>query len=147
FESPWGALPDLLVVDGGKGQLSAAVAVREELGLQQVPIVALAKEREVIFIPGRPEPVLLPRDSQALYLMQRVRDEAHRFALAYHKGLRRQSTMGSLLDEIPGIGPKRKVALLRHFGSLTAIREATLEELAETRGMTLAAARKIKAHL
>ena len=146
-DGPWATMPDLIIVDGGKGQLSAALAVREELGMDDVPIVALAKEREEIFVPGRAEAIALPRDSQGLYLVQRIRDEAHRFALAYHRRLRKQGAMGSLLDEIPGIGPKRKAALLRRFGSLSAIREATIEELTEVRGMTLAAARKLKAHL
>ncbi len=146
-DSPWGALPDLVIVDGGKGQLAAALAVREELGMDRIPMAALAKQHEELFVPERPEPIVLPRESEALHLVQRIRDEAHRFALAYHHRLRKQGAMGSLLDEIPGIGPKRKTALLRRFGSLSAIREATLEELAEVRGMTLAAARKIKAHL
>lgn len=146
-DSTWAKLPDLIIVDGGKGQLSAALEVREELGLNDLPMVGLAKEREELFLPGRSDPVVLPRDSQGLYLVQRIRDEAHRFALAYHQRLRKQGAMGSLLDEVPGIGPRRKQALLRRFGSLSAIREATLEELAETPGMSLAAARKVKAHL
>ncbi len=146
-DSPWGALPDLLIVDGGKGQLSAALEVRDELGLQELPIVGLAKEREELFVPGRSEPVLLPRDSQGLFLLQRIRDEAHRFAVTYHRGLRQQSSIRSQLDEVPGIGPKRKTALLRKFGSLTAIRAATIDELAEAPGMSPAAARKIKAYL
>jgi excinuclease ABC subunit C len=147
LDSPWGSLPDLLIVDGGKGQLSAALEVRDELGLQDLPVVALAKEREELFLPGRSDPVLLPRDSQGLFLVQRIRDEAHRFALNYHRGLRRHGAVASLLDEVPGIGSKRKTALLRKFGSLTAIRQATIEDLAEVQGMSVAAARKLKAHL
>lgn len=147
FDSPWGELPDLLIVDGGKGQLSAALEVRDELGLREVPIVGLAKEREEIFVPERSEPIVLPRDSKGLYLVQRIRDEAHRFAINYHRKLRSQGATGSLLDEVPGVGAKRKAALLRRFGSLTAIREATVDELTEVRGMTVAAARKLKAHL
>ncbi|MHB1007601.1 MAG: excinuclease ABC subunit UvrC [Chloroflexota bacterium] len=146
-DSPWAALPDLVIVDGGKGQLSAALAVRDELGLGDVPMIGLAKEREEIFVPGRSEPIMLPRDSQGLYLVQRIRDEAHRFAITYHRKLRKEGALGSLLDEVPGIGAKRKTALLRHFGSLGAIRKATVEELTEVRGMTIAAARKIKAHM
>ncbi|MHB1133596.1 MAG: excinuclease ABC subunit UvrC [Chloroflexota bacterium] len=145
--SPWEALPDLIIVDGGKGQLSAALEVRDQLGMSELPLVALAKQEEEIFVQGRPDPVILPRGSQALFLVQRIRDEAHRFAITYHRGLRKQNAMGSLLDEVPGVGAKRKTALLRKFGSLTAIREATVAELAETQGMSEAAARKIKAHL
>ncbi|MDO9066053.1 MAG: excinuclease ABC subunit UvrC, partial [Chloroflexota bacterium] len=103
----WAARPGLLIVDGGKGQLSAAREVMEELGVGDVPTVGLAKEREEIFLPGRSEPVLLPRTSQGLYLMQRIRDEAHRFALAYHQRLRKETSLKSALDEVTGIGPRR----------------------------------------
>jgi excinuclease ABC subunit C len=146
-EAPWAKLPDLVIVDGGKGQLSAALEAREELGLADLPMAGLAKEKEELFLPGRSDSILLPRDSQGLFLVQRIRDEAHRFALAYHLRLRKEGAMGSLLDEVPGVGAKRKVALLRRFGGLGAIREATVEELAETPGVSIAVARKIKAHL
>jgi excinuclease ABC subunit C len=144
----WTILPDLVVVDGGKGQLNAALDVMDEYGLREaVPVVGLAKEREEIFIPGQSDPILLPSGSQGLFLMQRIRDEAHRFALQYHRRLRRKQTLTSTLEEIPGIGPKRRQALLKHFGSLKNIREATIEELAAVPGMTHQAAEQIKENL
>ncbi|HID86164.1 MAG TPA: excinuclease ABC subunit UvrC [Anaerolineae bacterium] len=139
----WTLLPDLVVVDGGKGQLSAAREVMRELGVDQIPTVGLAKEREEVFVPGRSEPIPLPRDSQGLYLLQRIRDEAHRFAVTYHRGLREKRGLASLLEEIPGIGPKRRQALLKHFGSLEAIRAATVEELAAVPGMTRKVAERV----
>ena len=147
-DEAWTILPDLIVVDGGKGQLNAALEVMDEYGLREaVPVVGLAKEREEIFVPGRPEPILLPRSCQGLFLMQRIRDEAHRFALQYHRRLREKKTLTSTLEEIPGIGPKRRQALLKHFGSLERIREATIEELAAVSGMTHRAAEQVKEHL
>ena len=145
--SSWAVAPDLVIVDGGKGQLNAALEVMQELGIDTVPVAGLAKEQEELFLPGREEPVLLPRSSQSLYLVQRIRDEAHRFALAYHQRLRNRSGLASVLEEIPGIGPKRRAALFRHFGSLQAIRSASLEELAAVEGMTLAAAQAVKDNL
>ncbi len=147
FRSAWSQLPQLIIVDGGKGQLSAALAVRDQLGLQEVPIIGLAKEREEVFLPGESEPVLLPPESQGLYLVQRIRDEAHRFAINYHRRLRSNSQTRSVLDEIPGIGERRKAMLLRRFGTMAAIREAPLEELSVVRGMTPALARKLKTYL
>ncbi|MFT4039627.1 MAG: excinuclease ABC subunit UvrC [Thermomicrobiales bacterium] len=141
------AIPDLVIVDGGKGQLSAALAGLEDAGWVDQPIVALAKENEELFLPGISEPVILPRDSQALFLVQRVRDEAHRFAVTFHRARRSKSTFQSQLDEIPGVGPKRKQALLRHFGSLKAIKEADAETLATVPGITRAVAEQIKAAL
>ncbi len=144
----WKLLPDLLMVDGGKGQLGVAVEVLQEYDLlDAVPAVALAKEREELFLPGKPEPILLPRAGQALYLVQRIRDEAHRFALTYHRSRRARAAMASVLEEIPGIGPARRRALLRRFGSVEAIREASVEELAQVPGMTRAAAERLKAQL
>jgi excinuclease ABC subunit C len=136
------------MVDGGKGQLGVAVEVLQEYDLlDAVPVVALAKEREELFLPGKPEPILLPRAGQALYLVQRIRDEAHRFALTYHRSRRARAAMASVLEEIPGIGPARRRALLRRFGSVEAIREASVEELAQVPGMTRAAAERLKAQL
>jgi excinuclease ABC subunit C len=144
----WTVLPDLIIIDGGKGQLNAALEVLEEYGLKgEVPAVGLAKKREEIFLPGRSEPLVLPRDSQGLYLLQRIRDEAHRFAIGYHRKLRAKKSLASMLEEIPGIGPKRRQALLQHFGSIEAIRQASVEELAAVKGMTRKAAKSIKEHL
>jgi excinuclease ABC subunit C len=147
-ESSWNLLPDLLVVDGGKGQLNVALEILDEFGLRdQVPTVGLAKQEEEIFVPGQSEPVRLPRTSEGLFLMQRIRDEAHRFAITYHRQVRRKQTISSQLDGIPGIGPKRRSALLRHFGSIEAIRAAGEEELAAVPGMTRKAAEQLKASL
>jgi excinuclease ABC subunit C len=147
-DEAWTMLPDLVVVDGGKGQLNAALEVLDEYDLREaVPVVGLAKEREEIFVPDRSEPILLPRGSQGLFLVQRIRDEAHRFALQYHRRLREKKTLTSTLEEIPGIGPKRRQALLKHFGSLEGIRQASLEELAAVAGMSRAAAQQLKEFL
>jgi excinuclease ABC subunit C len=144
----WAILPDLIIVDGGKGQLNAALEVLEEYGLRgEVPIMGLAKKQEELFLPGRPEPLVLPRDSQALYLLQRIRDEAHRFAIGYHRKLRTEKGLASMLEDIPGIGPKRRQALLQHFGSIEAIRQASVEELAAVKGMTRKAAEMVKENL
>ncbi|MGE5617792.1 MAG: excinuclease ABC subunit UvrC [Sphingomonadaceae bacterium] len=145
--SSWAVLPDLVIVDGGKGQLNAALEVLDDLGLANLPVVGLAKENEEIFQPGVSQGMMLPRTSQALYLVQRIRDEAHRFAITYHRNVRSKRTLGSALDEVPGIGPRRKQALMKHFGSVRAIREAPLEELLAVPGMTRQAAAKIKEHL
>lgn len=146
-ENRWALLPDLLIVDGGKGQLSAAREVMEALGVGHIPTIGLAKREEEVFIPDRPAPILLPRDSQALYLLQRIRDEAHRFAVSYHRQVREKAGTRSLLDEIPGIGPKRRRALLQRFGSLEGIRQATVEELASVEGMTRKAAETLREYL
>jgi excinuclease ABC subunit C len=147
-DATWGLLPDLLIVDGGKGQLSVAVEVLERYGLRdQVPVVGLAKQREEIFVPGRPNPIMLPRRSQGLYLLQRVRDEAHRFALTLHRRRRRKLGIASQLDAIPGVGPARRKALLAAFGSLEAIREADVEQLAAVGGIGPELAATIKAEL
>jgi excinuclease ABC subunit C len=140
-------LPDLVIIDGGKGQLGAAVQVMRELRVYQIPTVGLAKRFEELFVPDEDEPVVLPRNSEALYLVQRIRDEAHRFAITYHRQVRAKSSIQSALDTIPGIGPKRKKALLKKFGSVKQIREAGVEEIAATVGFTRALAEKVKAEL
>ena len=137
----WRQLPSLVIIDGGKGQLNAALEVLDELGAR-APIVGLAKENEELFLPGQALPVILPRDSQALYLVQRVRDEAHRFAVTFHRQKRQKISIKSALDELPGVGPKRKKALIQTFGSVKNIREASEEQLAAVVGPTLA--RQIK---
>jgi excinuclease ABC subunit C len=144
----WTILPDLVIIDGGKGQLNAALEVLEEHGLKgEVPAIGLAKKQEEVFLPGRSKPLVLPRDSQGLYLLQRIRDEAHRFAIGYHRKLRAKKSLASVLEEIPGIGPKRRQALLQHFSSIEAIRQAPVEELTAVKGMTRKAADSIKEHL
>jgi excinuclease ABC subunit C len=142
-EDAWG-LPDLVIIDGGKGQLGAAVQAMRELGVYQIPTVGLAKRFEELFVPDEAEPVVLPRGSEALYLVQRVRDEAHRFAITFHRQLRGKSAIQSSLDTIPGIGPKRKKALLKKFGTVKAIREADVDAIASTVGFTRALAEKVK---
>lgn len=143
----WAAMPDLVLIDGGKGQLSAARAAMREAGADSIPAAGLAKENEELFIPRRSEPIVLPRSSPGLQLLQRLRDEAHRFALGYHQRVRQREAFASALDTIPGIGPKRKRALLRQFGSVKAIREASVEELATAKGITRSLAKKIKESL
>ncbi len=143
----WADLPDLVIVDGGKGQLSAALDAMRDCGAEFIPTVGLAKKREELFIKDETEPIMLPRDSQSLYLVQRVRDEAHRFAIAYHRDLRSKSAIQSGLDAVPGVGPKRKKALLRKFGGVRAIREADVDAIASTPGMTRASAELVKEHL
>ena len=143
----WAILPDLVLIDGGKGQLNAVRTVMTELRAESVPTASLAKENEEIFIPGKAAPIILARSSPGLRLLQRLRDEAHRFALGYHHKIRKRETFASALDTVPGVGPKRKRALLRQFGSIQAIREATEEELASTSGMTRSLAKKIKEYL
>ena len=140
-------LPDLVIVDGGKGQLRAAVEVMRELGVYDIPAAGLAKRHEELFVPDEEAPVVLPRASEALYLVQRLRDEAHRFAITYHRQVRGKAAKESVLDSIPGVGPKRKRALLRKFGSLKAVREADIEEIASTLGYTRALAEKVKEYV
>jgi excinuclease ABC subunit C len=141
-------LPDLLIVDGGKGQLGRAVKVLEQFDLlgKFLP-VGLAKQNEELFAPGRPDPILLPSHSQAMYLVQRVRDEAHRFAITAHRTRRDKAGVASVLDSIPGIGPSRRKALLSHFGGIDAIREATLEEIRSVKGMNEKLAQSVKENL
>jgi len=141
------AVPDLVIVDGGKGQLSAAVEVMKGLGLTDVPLAGLAKRFEELYVPRQSAPILLPRRSQALYLVQRIRDEAHRFAIAYHRDVRGKRALRSELDEVAGIGPGRKKALLKRFGSVRRIREASLDEVAATPGISRELAERLKGHL
>src|SRR5262245_62087056 len=138
-------LPDLILIDGGKGQLSAAMEALAELGLGHQPIASLAKQEELLFLPGREEPVRLPHSSPVLQLVQRVRDEAHRFAIGFHRKTRSKRTMHSALDDIPGVGPAKRRKLLTAFGSLRGVRGASLEELRASVGATTAA--RIRAHL
>jgi excinuclease ABC subunit C len=145
-DETWRLLPDLLMVDGGKGQLGVAWEVLQEFGLQdRVPLVSLAKQFEELYLPGNPTPVILPRRSQALYLVQRIRDEAHRFAITSHRQRRQKLGMVSQLESVPGIGPAKRKALLRAFGnSINAIRGASVEELAAVPGITPYLAELIK---
>ncbi len=146
-ENSWKNLPDLILVDGGKGQLNAALSIMKETGLNLVSVISLAKEREEVFIPTSSEPVVLPTNSPALYLLQRIRDESHRFALGYHQRLRHKEGLGSILDSIPGIGAKRERSLLKRFGSIQGIKEAPIAEIISVRGMTEKLARKLKEYL
>lgn len=143
----WQNLPDLIILDGGKGQLSAGVEVMQELELNDIPIVGLAKQHDELFKPHQDLSVYLPRTSQALYLVQRVRDEAHRFAITFHRQLRSKSTYVSPLDSVPGIGPKRKQALIKKFGGADKIKVASDEELLAIEGMNKATVAKIREFL
>jgi excinuclease ABC subunit C len=145
-ERRW-AMPDLVIVDGGRPQVNAARTVLAELGLGDLPLAGLAKEREELILPDRPDPVLLPPTSPALYLVQRIRDEAHRFAIGYHRTLRAKRTVKSALDDLPGVGPRRKRELLKVFGSAKRVREAPVEQIAAVPGIGPALATRIKAHL
>ena len=145
-ERRW-AMPDLVIIDGGRAQVNAAMAVLAELGLHDLPLAGLAKEREELVLPNRPEPVLLPTTSQALYLVQRIRDEAHRFAITYHRKLRARASVRSVFDDLSGIGPRRRALLLRTFGSVKRIRDAPVEQIAAIPGIGTALAAKIKAGL
>jgi excinuclease ABC subunit C len=141
-------LPDLLIVDGGKGQLSRAMDVLHKFELfDKVPVVGLAKQEEEIFFPNKPDSLMLPRHSQGLYLIQRIRDEAHRFAITAHRARRTKQGMASVLDSLPGIGPVKRKALLKHFGSVDKIREASVVELSAVPGINKALAESIKAQL
>ena len=143
----WGAIPDLVIVDGGRGQVSAAHDVMRNLAVDDIPLAGLAKREELLFVVDTAEPIRLDRRSQGMYLVQRIRDEAHRFAISYHRRLRAQRASRSPLDRIAGIGPTRKKALLRKFGSLQAIRAASAEEIAATPGLTRRVAEQLKAEL
>ena len=135
-------MPDLIVIDGGLGQLSSALSIIRGAG-HTTPVIGLAKQFELIFVEGTSEPVELPRNSQALYLMQRIRDEAHRFAITYHRKLRGKRNLVSVLDHVEGIGPTRRKALWAHFGTLDKIKAATVEELAAVKGMNRSAAQAV----
>ena len=141
--SKWSALPDLVLIDGGKGHLHAADFALTEVGAVDIPLASIAKENEDIFLPGRNMPVCIDKSSDELHLLQRIRDEAHRFAITYHKNLRAKASRESALDRVPGIGPTRKKALIRRFGSVHNIREAQLNELTAVKGITPVLARNI----
>jgi excinuclease ABC subunit C len=149
----WAEMPDLIIIDGGMGQLNAALEILDGMEITELPVVGLAKENEEIYVRDRATgralhtPVLLPRTSQAMYLVQRIRDEAHRFAITYHRQVRGRTGLRSALDEVAGIGPKRKRELLRRFGSVRGIRSAPIEELAAVPGMTLKQAKLLKSSL
>jgi excinuclease ABC subunit C len=146
-DESFAALPDLIIVDGGKGQLHAAEDALAEVDRSNIPLVSLAKRLEEIFIPGRPESVLLPRTSQALYLVQRIRDEAHRFAITYHRTVRQKASVRSQIDSVPGIGDARRKALIKTFGSVRGIKAAGVEEIAAVPGMNRKLAETVKEHL
>ena len=143
----WAILPDLVLIDGGKGQLNAVRAIMRDVGAESVPVASLAKENEEIFLPEKAKPIVLPRNSAGLQLLQRLRDEAHRFAISYFRIMHKRETFTSALDGIPGLGPRRKRALIRQFGSVDAIRTAPAEELATTKGITESLAKKLKEYL
>ena len=143
-KNSWGIEPDLVLIDGGKGHLGAALQVFLELGINEIPLASLAKENEEIFVPMMSESIVLPRNSQGLYLVQRARDEAHRFAITFHRERRSKKSVQSALDLVPGIGPKRKRMLIRRFGSLRGVSNASVEEIAAVPGMTLTLARNVK---
>ncbi|MFN8596040.1 MAG: excinuclease ABC subunit UvrC [Anaerolineae bacterium] len=148
IDPSFSVLPDLLIIDGGKGQLGIAVEVLQALDLfGQVPVCGLAKQQEEIFLPGRPDSIMLPRSSQGLFMMQRIRDEAHRFAITAHRARRAKTGIASQLDEIPGVGPTRRKALIKHFESLEGVRAASVDEIAAVPGIPRDVAVAIKEHL
>ena len=135
--------PDLIVIDGGKGQLGMACGVLEKLNLTHIPIIGLAKEFEEVYIPNSSRPIIIPKNNTALHLLQQVRDESHRFAITYHRKLRSKNIQASSLDDIVGIGKKRKISLLKEFGSVDNIKKASIEELAKINGMNLKTAENV----
>lgn len=139
--------PDLIIIDGGKGQLNVALEVLKSLNILDIPVIGIAKEFEHIFLPNISTPLILPPKSEALHLLKRVRDESHRFAISYHKKLRSKDIEDSLLNHIPGVGPKRKLKLIRHFGSLQRIKDAGIKQIAEVDGISLNQARIIHDYL
>jgi len=136
-------MPDLVVVDGGKGQLSSAGAELASLGLREQSIISLAKRLEEVYLPGRSDPVTIPKSSPALLLLKRIRDEAHRFAITYNRKVRSKRTIKSALDDIAGVGKSRRELLLKEFGSVERIKQATAEDLARVRGISVTLAQKI----
>src|SRR5262249_41706054 len=139
--------PNLLLIDGGKGQLNVAVRVLEELGLEDICVASLAKRFEEVYLPNRSDPLRIPRDSEALYLLQQVRDEAHRFAITYHRQLRGKKMTTSVLDGVPGLGPTRKARLLKEFGSVKKLRELDEEALVALTWLPDPVARAVYARL
>ena len=146
-DDSFGSTPDLVLIDGGKGQLSAALETMLHLGALDIPIASIAKKEEELFTPDSSESIRLDRSSPALFLLQQARDEAHRFAVTYHRKARTSTSLKSTLDLVPGIGPSRKRALIRRFGSVKAVRAASELELASTPGMTSRLAAKVKEYL
>ena len=146
-DESFGKVPDLVIIDGGKGQLNAAHEALEEVGRGNLVIVSLAKRLEEIFVPGRTESILLPRTSQGLYLVQRIRDEAHRFALSYHRNVRQKHAVKSQIDALPGVGQARRKALIKAFGSVRGVKAASTEEIAAVPGISAKLAESIKSHL
>jgi excinuclease ABC subunit C len=147
YDESFAATPNLIVIDGGKGQLSAALAAMQAYDLPRVAVISLAKREEEVFVPGRPEPIVLGRDSAGLQLLQRIRDEAHRFALGFHRQRREAKARGSIFDDLQGVGPVRRRALLRYFGSAERLLEASQEELEGVPGVPEKTARAIYAQL
>ena len=135
-----GAMPDLILVDGGRGQLNAALDALTELGVEETPVVGLAKREEEVYLPARPEPLALGRDDPGLQLLQQIRDEAHRFAVSRHRRRRKARTLTSRLEDLRGVGPRRRKQLLRRFGSVAGVEGAGVEELREVLGPILGAA-------
>jgi len=147
-DASFNSKPDLILIDGGKGQLNAVAEVmRLNLGIHNIPVASLAKKREEIFVPHVAESILLPRNSNGLYLVQRIRDEAHRFAITFHRKLRSNRSVASQLDLIPGIGPTRKKYLIKHFGSISKIRAASMEEIKAVPGMSEKLANTVKEYI
>jgi len=136
--------PGLVVVDGGPPQVAAAQAAMRELGVVDIPVCGLAKRLEEVWLPDQEDPVIMPRSSEGLYLLQRVRDEAHRFAITHHRSRRSKSMVESLLDDVPGLGEVRRRTLVKHFGSLKKLREAEVDEIAQVPGIGPRTARAIK---
>jgi excinuclease ABC subunit C len=147
YDESFAATPNLVVVDGGKGQLAAAIAAMQAFDLPRVAVIALAKREEEVFVPGRPKPVVLSRHDPGLQLLQRIRDEAHRFAVGFHRQRRESRGFSSLFDELEGVGPARRRALLNHFGSVEAMLAATPEELEGVPGVPAKVARGVYAQL
>ena len=141
-----GAFPDLILIDGGKGQLSAALEALGRLEIRDQPIIALAKRLDEVFVPGIPDPQNIRKDSAGLHLLQRVRDEAHRFAITYHRSLRKKRTLKSALEAVPGIGPAKRDLLIKTFGSAAKVRSTSVEELAQVSGISQELAKRIWQH-
>ncbi|HBQ96305.1 MAG TPA: excinuclease ABC subunit C, partial [Sulfobacillus sp.] len=139
--------PDLVIIDGGRGQLGYAYQAMQDLHVETIPVFGLAKQHEWLFEPERAEPIILDRDSAALKLLMHLRDEAHRFAITYHRKLRTKRNLASILDDIDGIGPTRKKVLRQTYGDLSSIRQASVEELARLPKMTRASAEAVKGYL
>jgi excinuclease ABC subunit C len=139
----WPLMPDLVLIDGGKGHLHAAGAALREVQAADVPIISLAKENEDVFQPGSSGAVAISKSSHELHLLQRIRDEAHRFAVTYHRNIRAKKSKESALDSLPGIGPSRKKALVKRFGSVLNLKDASIEELASVKGITPEMAKRI----